>query len=764
MAYTDAELEAAIERYLIAEISTPTLRSGAKDIVSAKRQVYDLIAAALLLNPDSYFYVIWLATNRLRGLVSNQFGMVSAIIEEAPGVSRPATAITSTADLANANAALVDLTGAMNSRSTGLHGSIGPTLDRFNQSIDAFTSTELAKNVVQGGDITKTAAESKVDIATRWTSGITNHANIVALATAVVEALQRLRSTKFPDSAVRDVVAKVQQRVEELQSSLLGSTGIQDSRTALLDLIAAKSILDKTTAFSEPQELRTSGSCTATTSAGTAATTVGTISGPWNYVFGTHLLFNLNGIPNLPVLPGTAVASLRSRDLSSWTAPPSGAEIAVIVDHTSTEVVAAGTPGSGAAFVSSVIIPGVTFDWDGTYLTMQSASSGDISRLELLRNTTNRDNFFGWFLDPGASAVATSDPAPAEDAVPALATSGLTVSIEHADYGRFLVYRDGISGHEARIWNPADSLHNYSDIPVGTRVQLQTTSSNQGFYRVAGGGVGYITLDRPLDLVEDNIRAYLFTDFLRLSADAITTSASLEIVASIGATATGLAAGAPVRAALSRFADSTADFGKSGVQVGDLVDLVAPSSATHTGIINAVTMTTFDLETAVPNEPGTWSYTIRSAGAAAYRTVAAAATTFLSSTPSSSDIDKVISRLMRGAKYSTELSAVLSAYEAALSVLASALDAYVIPTDGGIQAAVRAMQDSGFDRALDLFITLDLAPFFSMPDDGVSYKTWVVRSAATAGSAAVPVSRGYTGPQWRTSQQQTTTFDPRGNT
>ena len=85
--FTDDEVEQAVDQFLFTQVSVPQTKTGARDVLSARDSVYDLLTAALLLRPDSYFYVIFLAKNRLRALVTSQIAALDSISADGPSTT-----------------------------------------------------------------------------------------------------------------------------------------------------------------------------------------------------------------------------------------------------------------------------------------------------------------------------------------------------------------------------------------------------------------------------------------------------------------------------------------------------------------------------------------------------------------------------------------------------------------------------------------------------------------------------------------------------
>lgn len=855
--FSDEEIAAAVDRFLLKQVTVPTLKTGARDILTARDRVYDLLTTALLLRPDSYFYVIYLARNRLMALVSQQIAALDTIIAAAPNTTRAAKLINSTTDLAAAQAALLDLSAGLNTRSTGVRGSIGPAVDRFRRSISSFVSGELTKNVVVSGQVTETGPELRSTIASAWADIVGRHPEIVRLAGNLAGALSTLESVRLPETSVRDIVSRIQTRLSEVRTTMESDSAIEQSRSAVLDLLTMRTLLTKASTFRNPElvlmpKTRDSSLVTFLDSSGTQARIQGTISGPFNYDPGAGLSLSVNGgTPVFVTLPRTTKGSraeLRSRVFSPWVAPTIGDEMSFVLNFSlATSFVLPAAYASGpvaAAALDAALTPLASCTWDAAtnQLVFQSANEGDISHLRLLINTAPQQGFRDWAFPATLAPFIENkgEPVPASEIVSAIGQASPLVSadIVETNLASFIGERTSVGGEEAILWDRRDSgtdlastgttlvsspsknfetmgiqpgmaVHttspgvadyvieevnanelvlssappvgaltyyigpDYRTVPAGARVQVVSGANrdNTGFYRASSGEVARIVVDRSLQVADAQISVSVFQQLIGIEAVGTTTSAGVGALASAGATALGLAVAAETRPLLTRLRlVGAGDFLLRGVRTGDLLKLTAPSGAVYDDVIIA-SVTTTDLLIEQDNivyEPGNWTYEIRSYRADQFQAVQEDANDFLSTefATNFARIDSLVGRLIRGAKYSGEIVTAITDYRDDLIDFRQGLESYSVPRERTIDNVVRTMREQGLDRAIDLFLTLEIAELFSMEADGVSYNTWLVRKAATVAREVVPVSKYARSDrvvqEWRTVSFQPDPFDPRG--
>lgn len=828
--FTDEELEAAVLRYLTSDVETPRSEAGSRDIVAAKTQVYEIIAAAFMLRPAAVFAVCWMASNNLRSLLADQLLDMQAIEEAAPRVFKTSTKIDSVTDLHNAEAALLTLTAAFSARSAGVAGGIGPAIARFNTSLDRFVRSELIKNTVAQGDVVQTPEELREEIATRWTTARARHDKIVAAVDGLIGALSSYNAVRLPDTVVGSLLLRIQERLAELTVQMQATTAAQDSRNAMLEFSAMRTLLTQASKFRPPvlQKAPLTGDAQSGVLlglTGISASILGTVSGPFNYAPGATLAYSVGGSPGTLVLPGTSAAVLRSRAFTSWTPPPAGSECVMLVDGVTTA--AAGVlawPDLVSAAAGLDAMTGVTVTADSDQLVFRSDRVDDTSALELLTDTVNRGAFAAWLLE-GVSPSARGVAVPVADVVTAFAADArLRATVVREVLDTFDAVRSTVLGEEDTLWHryaagtdllasgtasvragadlealgvtvgmyvvttaptallrrilavvgsaleldsalPAATYTYYvspdhGDVELGSRAQL-SGSADAGAYRVVGTGIGLLRLDRDLT-AGGPVQATVVSERLRLEARDIGVAANLGITASAGATALGLTPGAAIPA-LDTF-DALTDLGNRGVTSGDRLVLEHAAGGPTTYVVTAISGTTARFTPAAPYEAGALRYAFRDAlvqdylelceGLDAARTQEAFA--------DSAELDLTMSRLARGARYTGSLVTTLTGYTAALLELADLSDGYSVARDPTVEQALRLMVEHGFDRAADLFVALRLTEFFALDADGVSYKTWVIRTAADVARLVVPVSKDTRDPTsaWRTQSVQPSTFDP----
>lgn len=425
MPFTAAELQAAVDELLLSSgVSMPRLPvTGARDIVATKNQSFDLLATALLFKPESFFYVVWLATNASARLLRLQLADLAEVLEAGAGVSRSTPAITSTAELVNAQAALLNFRGALNS-GTSISTGLPQEVDRFRRAIESFLRSQVAPGTVVGGDVLPTAEEQRERVAALWRQISVRDDNLRRRLELIRGALSALQQLRLPRSVMAAITDRVYASTQVVQAALEGPRSAAERRRALLRLMAARTVMTRAATFRSPQRrlapLRGDSDVIQLLDGGDPPEISGTVSAPFNTAPGTFLEVVVDGVPTLVPSLLDSRAEVRSQPLVIWPSGPTAPAEAVIEPDFGAAVSYAlpvtWPSGPAAAADLDANLPGIEVLWDGidNTLVFRSQNPGDDSHLRVLDNTADAANFVEWAF--GAVApVQAGEPVSAED-------------------------------------------------------------------------------------------------------------------------------------------------------------------------------------------------------------------------------------------------------------------------------------------------------------------------------------------------------------
>lgn len=449
--FTSAEVQAAVDKFLLGSVSVPITSLGSRDVMKARDDIYALLTTTLLLRPDSYFYTIFLAKNRLEALRRQQADALSFILDPAnvAALNRRGTPVTSTTDLTNARASLLNMNAGLNQTGGSQTRNLGPEVSRFRSSIDSFVTDQLRPNVVAGSTVTETAGELRAKIDTLWKEVVARHAEILTLCTAISDAIFNLNGAKLPKSAVQSVVDRMQTRLDELTTELAADKTLETHRESMLELLTMRTLLTRVSFFRTPTEILAplTGDASQLSPIGgvTAGAITGTISGPFNVPPASTLAFE-TGTPVTPsviVMPRYSNAEVQSPDLVYPITFPLNAELRLRVDGTlyPAQSYSLAVYATDVAFLASInlyiaanLIPATAYI-SGAKIFIRSNTPNDISSVSVLDTTANQLLFLS---TAGFTRNAVCLPVTAAEIILAGAPwPKVRLSDAHTEYGNF---------------------------------------------------------------------------------------------------------------------------------------------------------------------------------------------------------------------------------------------------------------------------------------------------------------------------------------
>lgn len=407
--FTSEEVQATIDKFLLGTVSVANTSLGTRDVVAAREDIFALLTTTLLLRPESYFYIIGLARNRLESLRREQQAALDFILDSstASALKRRGKPVTSTVELTNARAALLNINAGINETNGSRTRSLGPEVDRFRRSVSRFVEESLVPNVVESGTPTETAGELRVRIEEVWAEVVTRDAEIRVLCTAIQDALAALSAAQLPQKAVQGIVSRMETRLDELTTALEEDVDVSIHRESMLELLTMRTLLTRVSSFRDPQQLLAPLPGDGTQVSGVTGTTpaalTGTISGPFN-VDPTALLDFESGAPVVPssiALSQYSNAESRSAEIVYPITFPLVADLQLRVDGVlypagsfslATYLFPATFLAAVQLYLTTNVIPATAF-LSGPAVVIRSNSFADISSVEVLATTAGHRAF-----------------------------------------------------------------------------------------------------------------------------------------------------------------------------------------------------------------------------------------------------------------------------------------------------------------------------------------------------------------------------------
>lgn len=800
--YTSEEVQACIDKFLLGTVSTPQTNLGMRDVLTARDDIYGLLTTTLLLRPDSYFYIIWLAKNRLEALRRAQQADLDFLLEDTTSAAlrRRGSPVENTTELTNAQAALLNINAGINAGTGSRTRSLGPEVDRFRKSIERFVTAALVPNVVEAGTPTETAGELQTLIASKWVEVTARHEQMLVLCAAIQDAVSALSAAQLPQKAIQAVVTRLETRLGELSTELLVDRSLSTHREVMLELLTMRTLLTKVSTFRTPARMLAplGGDSKLLTGVGGAspAALLGTLSGPFNVPYGSSLDLE-TGAPvvssSIPL--GYSNAESSSRDLTYPLTFPVGASLRLIVDGvlypsqshsavtylTDTDFLAALT-----LYLTTAPVP-ATASIVGSQIRIRSDSAGDTSSVEV-RTTSMAEQSF-W--QTTGFSLAACTPVPAADIITAgVPFPKVRLSEARTEHGNFrgvtaaastldLSIASGTltgsgTSFEADINLESAGVRAQDRILIGAQVRTIASVDGASLELTSTATAGAFVVGPDLILAPAGARAIVTSDdaantgYYRVVSGGIGELVLDRAFSSLGAAVTVfivesyLVAKAPgvttsdgITAWPASDGATAVGFTPSATQekaeltsVSSAVDFFARGVSTgdllttgaSTSLITAVLLNSLQVE-GVPYFSGTQAYTIESSRYLAWLSLVTATQAFVTG-DNFVKADFAITRLLSGASPAVLLGAggPIADYWNLVADLGD-IQNYEVPFERCIDNIMRMLVEQGLDRSADLLTSLQVAEFFGMHPDGCSYATNLVRTAADVTRQVAPVSR-----------------------
>ena len=163
--YTDDEIASAVAKFIKSSITVKKDALGPIDVSAKYEETLQLFSSTLILDPNSIFYLIFLASNKLNAEVLQAIDLVEDIDIAIGEMSNRSTPITNTEQLGNAASALLTANTILTQNSAVSAKPLG----QYNKSVGNFVTASLAPSIKQNGAIVRppqaAQAAAKSDLA-----------------------------------------------------------------------------------------------------------------------------------------------------------------------------------------------------------------------------------------------------------------------------------------------------------------------------------------------------------------------------------------------------------------------------------------------------------------------------------------------------------------------------------------------------------------------------------------------------------------------
>lgn len=311
MSYTSDERDAAVSGLVKGTLSFSRDRLGPRDVNSSFAEAQELVNTTLLYETDAIFYLVYLASNRLRRLVQAELDTIDELLDAVDDLLQPNRPVQDVSGAADAEAALIALEGAMSRRG----GVSAQEYSRYTSSLKRLTD-ELARTtkhtyVPRGSstavtDVVRPEAQAKLDTRTAMDQLVKDHAAMLAGVDRILIAYDDFVALDIGAAVAEKQISRARESMAAIKDSLESLTPeqrIAEARTSLLGALANRGLVKGVAQVPAPgnkkvyQQLSAAAKYRISSSGeGSAPSVTGTLSAPFK-ISGTakNLALEMNG-------------------------------------------------------------------------------------------------------------------------------------------------------------------------------------------------------------------------------------------------------------------------------------------------------------------------------------------------------------------------------------------------------------------------------------------------------------------------------------
>ena len=330
--YTDADISAAVAQFIKSSITVKKDALGPVDMSSKYEETLQLFSSTLILDPNSIYYLIFLASNKLCAEVQQAIELVQDIDIAIQEMANKSTPITNTGQLGNAASALL-MTNTILSQNSVVSAK---PLGQYNKAVESFVTASIAPNVKQNGAIVRPPQAAQAAARTDLASLAPMYIDILNWAAQLMTILPlsgggQFKSLNLQAIALQESLIQARADLLSLQKSFEDPTITQDQKIALtkdayLRIISGQAVVNNLSVARDPMAPRMKaaageyGYLVKPGVSGTfgAATVAGLRSAPWVVKVGSNDQLIVAEDGNMPttytiqVPDGPSVASFGS--------------------------------------------------------------------------------------------------------------------------------------------------------------------------------------------------------------------------------------------------------------------------------------------------------------------------------------------------------------------------------------------------------------------------------------------------------------------
>jgi len=296
MAYEDDERSAAVQELVQGTLTFPMTGLGTRDLGESYAEVIELVHSALIYDPDTVFYLLYLASRRLRAAVAAEIALCTSLMAAVDDLSMPNRPVEDVSALVSARQSVLALGGALSRR--GRVG--GPEYERYRGALSRVR--KQLQRVVRADYVPRGATSSVRDVVRPWAEArlassngfaalVEQHSTVLQQIDWFLVAFQEFQDAGVASSATSRQLVRASAQLNDVYETLEPLSPFERTavaRDALLRVLSNETVVKMLATGMRPGDYRISQSPSAAPmyrmsayGTGTPASVIGSTCAPY---------------------------------------------------------------------------------------------------------------------------------------------------------------------------------------------------------------------------------------------------------------------------------------------------------------------------------------------------------------------------------------------------------------------------------------------------------------------------------------------------
>lgn len=748
--YSDDEILEVAAQFVRSDVQVQRDRLGPIDLDNKFDEVRQFISSTLIFEPNSIFYLIYLATNQLNQKVTTMVGWVDDLLQVVQEVSKLTKQVEKTSLLGDAASALLTIDSILSNNKA-----VSATaLSRYQASVDQFIAASIAPNIKDSGEIVRPPQLARSAAITDLGDLSAGYEEALTILADVRAEMDQFLGLNLPVIAAQASVRSTRLDVKDLQKYFEGSASKDDKiakcREAFLRLTTGKSVLTQYTSVVDPTQPRMPALATrlgraAALDLTSAAVSTG-LSAPWAVVSGSTLILAADGLAPVTLTLNPTRATLLGSQSGPFTIAPADT---LQLDSLAPDI----SLTSGlrtAAQIAADINAWAAANYPGQY------SSADVGGKVSITKTVAGDQRLT--ISGGTALVVLGFYQGQYDTATAMSPAELAAVVNEdgtAEAETTLVkFESGLDGENDTSGRLLVPINTVADLSHANDQLLITTGPNVGYHRISS-----IVRSSPHDIINVSVPFVQLVDSqawaivregVTIFSKALDLTTQITIGAGTANATLGLTAG--------NYYGQTSGFmaAEGGRDVDFAVAKVVEDDRLYLGsseyvVVGRSSDTLLEVTPPLATNVSGATFSILSGAALAHQQFVAAIDQWYEQQAASifhedtRELERVMNPLIFNKNPSrsqqNDATNTLNSFRSLLSDLSAALVAFFVHTPSRMDASLRMLQERGMDRAYATIMEGRVAEFFGMDKDDVANSAYLLKTMREIAQHDLPVSK-----------------------